>query len=339
MRTEHSDEQPQDERLKEAAVATALGDEVPPDPEELWLGRYRDATLLVMGVVAHGHGMGAREIRHATGQWPGAERISLNSLRRAGLVVRERRPGPDHWFATRDGLRLGIVPYVTRLLAAVTPRFRGHQLGWSVGRFAPVGTEHGPPVFRPSFTLAKVDDPAALAEVIRNGTDDDRTYALTKLIALDDPAAVPALREIAQRHGDDELLARRAVGGLGHFATPESIDALLDLAATRDSIIREAAARSLGRLRVPQAIPTLLRLLSYPSALVRAAAVTALGRIGERSVAPQMAGALGDRDAVVRHCARHALIRLGATHELMSNPRRLWPLRLLDGRRARHPRV
>ena len=59
------------ERWPDAAAATALGDTIAPDPEEVWLSRLRDATLLVLGVVAHAHGASAKEIRRATGQLPG----------------------------------------------------------------------------------------------------------------------------------------------------------------------------------------------------------------------------------------------------------------------------
>jgi hypothetical protein len=54
------------ERWPAAASATALGDTILPDPEEVWLSQLRDATLLVLGVVAHAHGAGAKEIRRAT---------------------------------------------------------------------------------------------------------------------------------------------------------------------------------------------------------------------------------------------------------------------------------
>jgi hypothetical protein len=33
-----------------------------------WLSHFRDATLLVLAVVAHGHGVSTREVRRATGQ-------------------------------------------------------------------------------------------------------------------------------------------------------------------------------------------------------------------------------------------------------------------------------
>jgi hypothetical protein len=324
---------PEEERFVDAAVASQLGDTVLPDAEEVWLSRLRDATLLVLGVVAHAHGSTKRQIRRATGQWPGAVELSLRSLQRAGLVEREHRPGADYWYATAEGTRLGVVPYVTRLLGAV--HWDRLLRDWSVGRFRDVGTEHGPPIFRPSFTLADVNDPEALGEVIRTGIHEDRVYALTKLIALNDPRSVEILSEVAQRHGEDEPLARQAAIALGSFAIPSSIDALIDLAAHRDSFVREAAARSLGRLRATKAIPTLIELVSYPSAPVRAAAVSALGRIGNRSSATPIAAALTDNDWAVRHCARHALVQLGAAEELKNNQRRIRPLRMIDVRRAR----
>lgn len=323
-----------EQRLVDAAVATSLGDRVMPDPEEVWLRRFRDATLLVLAVVAHAHGASTREVRRGTGQWRGAVALSLHDLRRAELVEREYRPGPDHWFATLQGIRLGVVPYVTRLLSAIKPLRRGWWGAWSVGRFNAVGTEHGPPIFRPSVALADVNDPEALAEVIRTGIHEDRAYAVTKLIALQDPASVEILREVAGRHGEDEPLARQATIALGSFATPTSIDALIDIAAHRDSFVREAAARSLGRLHATEAIPTLEGLISYPSEPVRAAAVRALGQIGDPSTATAIASALTDTDGSVRRCARHALIQLGAVEELKRNPMRARPLRLLDTRRA-----
>jgi hypothetical protein len=323
------------ERWPDAAAATALGDTIMPDPEEVWLSRLRDATLLVLGVVAHAHGTSAKEIHRATGQWPGAVRLSLRSLQRYGLIERERRPGPDHWYATTAGTRLGVAPYVTRLLGAVQPFYRRLPgTGWSLMRFNKVGTEHGPPIFRPSYALANVNDSAALAEVIRTGIHDDRAYALTKLIALKDPTSIEILCEVAKRRNEDEPLARQATIALGSFPTPTSISALIEIASHRDSFMREAAARSLGRLHTTEAIPALISLLGYSSEPVRAAAVRALGQIGDPATAPAIAPVLNDSDHTVRHCTRHALIQLGGVKQLENNPRRTWPMRVLDTRRA-----
>jgi HEAT repeats len=320
-----------------AAAATELGDKVASDPEEIWLSRFRDATLLVLAIVAHAHEASAREIRRGVGrQWPGALWLSLRSLRRAALVEREYRPGPDYWSATPAGTRLGVVPYVTRLLGAAVPLWRGFPAyGWSVGRFGRVGTTHGPPIFSPAYTLADLHDPEKLADVIRTGTRDDRAYAVTKLVALRDPSSVGILREVAKRRGDEELLAREAVVALGSFDTEASIAALIDVAADRDSVLREAAARSLGRLRSIDAVPTLVALIGFPSEPVRAAALRALARIGDRSAVAPVAGALDDPDGSVRRCARHALVALGAADQLKSGRARPWPLGGLDVRRAR----
>ncbi len=329
-------DEPENKRLIEAAVATTLGDEVVADPEEVWLARFRDATLLVLAVVAHAHEISAKDVRRATGQWPISVRLSLRSLCRVDLLGREYRPGPDYWFATAEGTRLGVVPYVTRLLGAARPRYRGLPLaGWSAARFRFVGTTHGPPIFSPAYTLAHVTDPDVLSEAIRTGTHDDRAYALTKLVALRDPASVDILCEVAQERGKEEPLARQAVIALGTFASPTSIGALIDVAAHRDSILREAAARSLGRLHATEAIPTLIDLLDYPSEPVRAAAVLGLARIGDPSVAPALASALNDPDGRVRRCTLDALVRLGAVDQLQNNPNRARPLRSLDARRAR----
>jgi ferredoxin len=102
---------PEEERLVDAAVATSLGDTVLPDPEEVWLSRFRDATLLVLAVVAHAHGASAKQVRRATGQFPGAVWLSLRHLERAGLVEQE---------------------HVTRLLGAIKPLYSGWWGDWSV---------------------------------------------------------------------------------------------------------------------------------------------------------------------------------------------------------------
>jgi hypothetical protein len=228
-----------------------------------------------------------------------------------------------------------VTPYVTRLLGAARPLSRGDWHVWTVGRFSKVGTRRGPPIFSPAYSLAHVNDPGALAEVIRSGTHDDRAYAVTKLIALHDPASVAILLDVAHHKGPDELLARQATVALGSFETPEAITALNEIAGTRDSVMREAAARALGRLRAHQAIPTLTTLLSYPSEPVRAAAVRALYRIGGPAAAQGLGPALTDSDHTVRRYARHALIGLGSGHQLKTNADRWRPLRTLDVIRAR----
>jgi hypothetical protein len=314
----------------EAEAATALGDEMPLTAEAQWLSRFRDGTLLALAVVTHAHGATTRQLDHATGHWYPSVRISLRSLERAGLVEHEPSPtATTHlarhrlWLATLEGTRLGITPYVCRVLDAAKPRFTGHPAsGWSAGRFRLLGTEKGPPIFRPSWELAEVTDPQKLADVVRTGTHDDREFALAKLIALNEPSSVAALAEIAQICGSDEELARKATIALGSFATPDSVAALIDLAGHRDSWIREAAARSLGRVHAAQAIPTLEELLAYPNPQVRAAAVTALGRIGDQTARNAILPALADPQFVVRHCARHALITLGAADELRNNKAR-----------------
>jgi hypothetical protein len=304
-------EAPRHDHWADAALATERGDRVADDPEEVWLSRYRDATLLVLGVVAHAHGATAGQVRHATGRLPGLERASLHSLQRAGLVERERRHGGAVWFATPQGTRLGVVPYVTRLLAAIKPLHRGSAAAWSVGRFRNVGTTHGPPIFSPAYKLASVEDPEALGEVIATGAQDDRAYALTKLIALQDPASTRILCEVARGRGAEEPLARQAAVALGSFRTPASIETLIEIAGQRDSIMREAAARSLGRLRAADAVPVLSQLLSFPSEPVRLAAARALGQIGQVASAPALARACADPDRHVRHAARHRWCSLG----------------------------
>jgi hypothetical protein len=324
---------PEDKRLADAAIASSLGDTILPDPEELSLRGFGDTTLLVLAVVAHLHGASAKEIQRATGQWRVAVRLCLRSLRRGGLVERHRRPGPDHWYATTAGTKLGLIPYVTRLIGTTGSNFLGPTGNWyarfpwatstatseaspalagarSFRKFSAIGTEDGPPMFRPSVALADVNDTAALAEVIRTGIHDDRMYALTKLIALKDPASVEVLCELAHRRDEDEPFAREAVVALGSFPTPAAVDTLIDIAACRNSFVREAAARSLGRLHASKAIPTLIELVDYQSAPVRAAAVRALGEIGDHSAASAIAGARSDADRQVRRCARRALRRL-----------------------------
>lgn len=326
----------EEQRFKEASIATALGDAVLPDPQEEWLGRFHDATLLDMAVVAHAHGASASQVHHMTGQLRPAVHWSLQRLEHAGLVRREQRPGSDHWFATPAGARLGVVPYVARLLAAARPFYRGDAYGgWSVGRFRKIGTEKGPPAFRPSLVIAGVNDADGLAKVIRTGIPEDRAFALTKLIALNDPASVPVLGEVAERRGDEEPLARQAAVALGHFDTEASRATLIGLAGHRDSFIREAAARSLGWLHAAEAVPVLEGLMTYPSEPVRVAALGALRRIGDRQAVPAIVAALNDDHGDVRRAARHALIHLGAAESLMRNPGRAWPLRVLDAREAR----
>jgi hypothetical protein len=298
-------------RLLDAARATSLGDEVPTDPEELSLSRFGNGTLLVMAVVAHAHGTTRRHIRQASGQLPLATWLSLRHLRDAALIEPERRRGAELWFATTAGSRLGVTPYVTRLLSSAHPLFPGFaHRGWSLGPFDRVGSEHGPPIFRPSVALADVNTVSELAAVLRTGIHDDRAYALTKLVALQDPDSVPLLAEVAQRRGEDEPLARQATVALGSFRTREAVDAVIGLAEHRDSFIREAAARSLGRLGDPAALPALSQLLSYPSSPVREAAVRALRRIGGPGAMGALAAALHDDDRRVRHAARRALSSL-----------------------------
>jgi hypothetical protein len=319
-----------------AAEATALGDRVLPDPVEAWPSRLRDSTLLVLAVVAHEHEVSVKEIRRAVGHRR-ITRLSLRTLERLELVGCERRPGHNLWYPTPEGAQLGVTPYVARLLSAIRPRYRGYpREGMSVGRFRNVGTMHGPPIFSPAWTLEKVTDPQILAKSIRSGTKDAREYALSRLVALNDPASVKVLCEIVQTtRGNDEEFIRKGVIALGSFDSPAAVDTLIDIASHRDSLMREPAVRALGRLRAPAAIPVLIDLINYPSEPVRAAALTALGRIGDQASADAVAIALEDSHFEVRHSAREALVKLGAIEQLRHNRRRFLPLRALDTSHAR----
>ncbi len=131
--------------------------------------------------------------------------------------------------------------------------------GRCICRFAPCSARLWSPVSidRARTTLAHVTDPQVLSEAIRTGTADDRAYAVTKLVALRDPASVPL-----PRGGRLERAARRNClpdeqsSHWSSFSTSQSSDALIDIATHRDSILREAAARALGRLQAAQAVPT-----------------------------------------------------------------------------------
>jgi HEAT repeat protein len=124
---------------------------------------------------------------------------------------------------------------VTRLLAATKPLWRGAPKDWSVTRFRDVGTSHGPPIFSPAYALAAVHDPAKLGEVVRTGTHDDRAYALTKLIALNDPASAP--------------VRAAAVGALGRIGGAAARDGIATALGDSDRQVRRCARHARRHLR------------------------------------------------------------------------------------------
>ena len=99
----------------------------------------------------------------------------------------------------------------------------------------------------------------------------------------------------------EEGVRREALRSLVRISGPESEEAVIDcLASSRDQILRRLAAVSLGTIKGERAVEALLAVAAKRDSFLRTLplkrdALAALGRIGDRRAVPVIAGLLGSR--------------------------------------------
>jgi HEAT repeat protein len=121
---------------------------------------------------------------------------------------------------------------------------------------------------------------------VRSADTKTRRIAIHVLAEMQDPRAVPALREVLQ--GGDRLTQRDAIESLGMIGDPRAVPDLLEALHMRDWFIRQAAIEALGTIGDPQAIPTLVEALHSDDVWVATEAAEALGRIGHVDALPAL---------------------------------------------------
>jgi hypothetical protein len=118
---------------------------------------------------------------------------------------------------------------------------------------------------------------------LRHRSDDRKEAATERLLAIYDPAAVPAILELAFGPNEDESLL--AIESLAQMAAPEASLAVARISAFAPSIpTREAAVKKLSERSFDDYVPQLLATLYSPVSSRTATALLPNGQIGLRQV-------------------------------------------------------
>jgi hypothetical protein len=176
----------------------------------------------------------AHEIRRATGQLRFTLGFSLHELRRVELIEREHRPGADHWLATPAGTRLGVVPYVVRLLGAIKPLYRERRPSRSAASTLP-------PRSKRSSNWPQVATRWCARPAVRS---------LGRLHAR---AAIPTLEDLLRSYPSESVRAA-AASALGRIGERSAIKALADALAGRDRGVGRNARHALIELGAVRAL-------------------------------------------------------------------------------------
>jgi HEAT repeat protein len=160
-------------------------------------------------------------------------------------------------------------------------------------------------------SLGQINHPDAmppLLEALRSKNGLLRLEALNALGARGGEDEVKAMQWTAAADPDDGV-AQASIDALARLATPEAIDALVNL--TAETVRREASVAALSGLG-EQKINLIANGLKHSQSSVRRAIVDALGRMKHPLASETLSGALDDPEATVRLAAVNALAHLGS---------------------------
>ncbi|MDD2600191.1 MAG: DUF1080 domain-containing protein [Kiritimatiellae bacterium] len=158
----------------------------------------------------------------------------------------------------------------------------------------------------------------ALAEGEKAANLESRLAAATALAALNDPAGIPALLNLAKDANQD--IANAAKEQLMGFAGKAGDDAVLTMMADADPAARLAGIDMALRRRMSVAVPALVKLTTDADAKIVSEAVKGLGSLGTEREIPALLAVITKKpadDTAVRAlsslCARYARPRAGKT--------------------------
>ncbi|MDQ6801099.1 MAG: HEAT repeat domain-containing protein [Acidobacteriota bacterium] len=163
------------------------------------------------------------------------------------------------------------------------------------------------------FILGKLDDHRSItrgnaAAILRLLADDPKVRAAIA------PRAIPALIEVAQRHGDNESEGITALGEFHEYGAPAVPTLINRLSNKDDSRVRDAAEAlgKIGRAATP-ALPALRRQLRNPYVSARIHTAIAIRTIApdDREAIDNLIELLQSRDSATRSDAIYALEELG----------------------------
>jgi len=155
---------------------------------------------------------------------------------------------------------------------------------------------------------------AALTDALQKIPADNQVVVLNALAHRGDPAALPAIIEMAKN--GTQALKLAAVRAIGQIGQPTTIPALVDLMGSTDREVSQAARESLAAIPGQEVDNVILKMLAGENPSDRLTALQLIGRRRMQSAVPNLRKATGDGDGRVRTTALKRLGELGGPDQL-----------------------
>jgi HEAT repeat protein len=167
--------------------------------------------------------------------------------------------------------------------------------------------------FAAACALSDVREPAALPQLVAALREEYRRQeALSAVMSLGDPAALPAVAELFDDESLGEFDRTLAAATLARLGDPRGAAHLAERVAS-DGDDRPIAAEWAGRLGVAEAVPALEEVAAVDGDPARGAALRALGRLGAPGAEHRLLAVASSEDEAedVRMDAAEGLAELG----------------------------
>lgn len=167
---------------------------------------------------------------------------------------------------------------------------------------------------RTAIELKESGVTTALTDALQKIPADNQVVVLNALAQRCDPAALPAIIEMAKNGTQAPKLA--AVRALGQIAQPTTVPALVDLMGSSDREVSQAARESLAAIPGQEVDNVVLKMLAGENPSDRLTALQLIGRRRMQSAVNNLLKATGDGDGRVRTAALKRLGELGGPAQL-----------------------
>ncbi|MGC8991630.1 MAG: HEAT repeat domain-containing protein, partial [Verrucomicrobiia bacterium] len=167
---------------------------------------------------------------------------------------------------------------------------------------------------RTAIELKESSVTTALTDALPKLPADNQVVVLNALAQRGDPAALPAIVDIAK--SGTQAPKPAAVRALGQIGQPRSVPVLVDLMGSSDREVSQAARESLAAIPGREVDDVILKMLASESPSDRLTALQLIGRRRMQSAVPNLLKATGDADGRVRTAALKRIGELGEPAQL-----------------------
>ncbi|MDK1030560.1 MAG: HEAT repeat domain-containing protein, partial [Planctomycetia bacterium] len=254
-----------------------------------------------------------RQLDHKDDAVKGNAALALANMRDRSVVPKLKKLAKS---LPADMARLHVLQALTRLghREGVGPLLAEIIANRKANEFARIGAVDFAPKIRAVECIPAMNDSIINDE----GHFTMRYRTAWALVALGDPAAIPALIHKKIMKGPHAYGGWVVMEGLGQFKDKRVVNALIEFLEDKNDWprMRALAAQSLGRIGDELAVPTLINELRdlqqrNHTGVVRVSAARALAAIGAKvAIEPLMEAARNERDLPVRRAAVQALVTM-----------------------------